>query len=67
MGGVCPFLAPERATTFQPRIAPELPAASSHYQKTRITELHKLNMLTLDTNDRLISQTNQAVKRRDTN
>ena len=51
MGGFCPFLARRPATAFQPRIAPEPPAAFSHYQKTRITEFHKLYMLTLDTND----------------
>ncbi len=51
MGAFCPFLARRPATAFQPRIAPEPPAASSHYKKTRITEFHKLYMLTLDTND----------------
>jgi hypothetical protein len=59
MGAFCPFLARRPATqrsleaylatAFQPRIAPEPPAASSHYIKPE--SLHKLNMLTLDTNE----------------
>ncbi|GAA3605860.1 hypothetical protein GCM10022296_06730 [Secundilactobacillus similis DSM 23365 = JCM 2765] len=54
MGGFCPFLAPERATAFQLRIAPESPAASSHHIKPE--SLHKLNMLTLDTSDSKIAR-----------
>ncbi|GAA3622308.1 hypothetical protein GCM10022296_27760 [Secundilactobacillus similis DSM 23365 = JCM 2765] len=56
MGVFCPFLARRLATAFQ---SPHSVGASRGIlplSKTRITEFHKLNMLTLDTNDsKLIS------------